>query len=422
MKVFRVILYVLSVSLLFPQYVYSQQVTKVLVSGYGGTYASHDQSVEQSFRDGYASYDGSVFPGTISQYIDKSAYLTSSFDYADKNGYQVIVRSYKGVTSAGTTAQSYPNIKAFLPAGSNSYVNVYTGSIESNKVIVTGAGDDSCETGYSVEFFAPDPVTIEPDYSSFSNGYIAGQICYLANKMNCTVEQARMIARAHASQNGELDLHNGYGRININTVLSSSMLPVELASFSAAMLSGKVNLKWQTKTEINNYGFEIEKSISPVSASSWNKVGFVQGKGNSSSESEYTFTDNTSPMVTTYYRLKQIDFNGAYEYSGTVELSVKTPSAFELMQNYPNPFNPSTTISYSLPEDAFVKLNVYDITGRQLCVLVNEKQQAGVHSLQLDAENSGIRNASGVYLYQLITAGSSSGEKYSAVRKMVLLK
>lgn len=420
MKSFRVILYVLL--LMFSQHLYSQQVTKVLVSGYGGTYASHDMSVEQSFRDGYASYDGSVFPGTVTQFIDKSAYIASSFDYADKNGYQVIIRSYKGVTSAGTTSQSYPNIKAFLPAGSNSYVNIYSGNIENNRVIVTGAGDDSCETGYSVEFFAPDPVTIEPDYSSFSNGYIAGQICYLANKMNCTVEQARMIARTHASQNGELDSHNGYGRININTVLSSSMLPVELTSFTAAIQSGRVNLKWQTKTEINNYGFEIEKSISPSSAQSWNKVGFIPGKGNSSSESEYTFTDNAAPLVTTYYRLKQIDFDGAYEYSGTVELRAGTPSAFELMQNYPNPFNPSTTISYSLPEDAFVKLKVYDITGRQLCVLVNENQQAGVHTLQLDVERSGIHSASGMYLYQLTTTGTVSGEKFSAVRKMVLLK
>ena len=190
---------------------------------------------------------------------------------------------------------------------------------------------------------------------------------------------------------------------------SGPALPVELISFAAVVEKGNVVLNWQTATEVNNYGFEIEKL--EAKSEKWEQIGFVEGYGTTNASQNYSFTDK--PGSGTYqYRLKQIDRNGKFEYSSIVEANLTAPVTFGLEQNYPNPFNPTTMISYDLSQQLNVSLKVYDIVGKEVVTLVNELKEAGSHEVQLDAS----KLASGTYFYKL-----QSGS-FSSVKKLVLLK
>ncbi len=204
-------------------------------------------------------------------------------------------------------------------------------------------------------------------------------------------------------------------------------LPVELTTFYATLNDDSVLLNWETATEVNNYGFEIERQLSVVSGqlsdeASWEIIGFVEGNGNSNSQKEYSFADQSLKNGKYSYRLKQIDFEGKFEYSGVVEVELNIlPTEYELSQNYPNPFNPTTTIKYSIPSvetghapslQLHVTLKVYDILGNEVAELVNEKKEAGKYTVKFNASNL----ASGVY-FSRFNSGS-----YSAIIKMLLIK
>jgi len=132
-------------------------------------------------------------------------------------------------------------------------------------------------------------------------------------------------------------------------------LPVELSSFTASTNGSAVLLKWQTATEVNNHGFELEKVSAALAI-----YGFVKGSGNSNSLKYYSFTDNNISPGIYNYRLKQIDNNGNYKYSNVIIINAgqKTRQVC-IAQNYPNPFNPVTTIKYSICEEGYVSLIVY---------------------------------------------------------------
>lgn len=176
-------------------------------------------------------------------------------------------------------------------------------------------------------------------------------------------------------------------------------LPVELTSFSAKTNGGRVVLNWQTATEINNYGFEIQRSAgNGLQKNNWEIIGLVNGNGNSNSPKEYSFTDEHPKSGNTAYRLKQIDSDGKYEFSKIVEVNIKgEPDNFSLSQNYPNPFNPATIINYQVPAGSYVTLKVYNILGKEVSTLVNEEKPAGYFQAKLD----GTGLASGIYFYTL---------------------
>ena len=213
-------------------------------------------------------------------------------------------------------------------------------------------------------------------------------------------------------------LYNGTSWVTTTTSLP---FPVELTSFTANVSGSNVKLNWETATEINNYGFEIERA---AENSEWQKIGFVEGAGNSNSPKKYSFTDNVGKSGSYSYRLKQIDVNGDYKYSQIVEVSVGLPTKFELKQNYPNPFNPTTTIKYSIPSviarseatrqsaGMLVQLKVYDMLGREVATLVNREQTPGNYAVEFDAS----RFSSGVYFYTL-----KAGE-FTSTKKMILMK
>ena len=190
---------------------------------------------------------------------------------------------------------------------------------------------------------------------------------------------------------------------------TTTVIPVELSSFSSNTSGGKVLLSWETQTEINNKGFEVQRSSN---SEDWIVVGYVDGKGTSTIPGRYEFTDEPSAGGTYYYRLKQVDFSGQYSYSKTLEVNLMIIKSFVLEQNYPNPFNPATTIGYELPRETDVIIKVYDVLGNEVTTLVNGKQTAGVHEVKFDGSKQG----SGIYIYRM-TAGSITFTK-----KMILMK
>ena len=205
------------------------------------------------------------------------------------------------------------------------------------------------------------------------------------------------------------ELNANIDAIRISNTWSMSPLPVELTSFSASSIGKNIKLSWNTATEVNNYGFEIERS---VVKGEWNKIGFVNGNGNSNSPKNYSFVDDKVSSGKYSYRLKQIDNDGQFEYSKTIEIDVNGVKKFELAQNYPNPFNPTTTIQFQLPQTGWVKLTLYNILGQEIKTLVNEVKEAGTHTVNFDASELN----SGVYIYR-IESGS-----YTQTQKMTLIK
>ncbi len=220
---------------------------------------------------------------------------------------------------------------------------------------------------------------------------------------------ARFAIRYNVVNGGPLGANSDYMGIDALEVIGEGVLPVELSSFASTVSGNAVTLNWSTSSELNNSGFDIERST----GNQWTKIGFVLGNGTTSSNSDYSFTDRNLNSGNYNYRLKQTDFNGNYEYFDlSNEVIIGVPSVFELSQNFPNPFNPSTMIEYKLPNDGNVSISVYDNSGKEVKSLVNEFKAAGYYSVNFNASSL----SSGVYYYKL-TAGS-----FNAVKKMLLVK
>jgi hypothetical protein len=179
------------------------------------------------------------------------------------------------------------------------------------------------------------------------------------------------------------------------------------------MNNGKVKLSWSTQSEKNNNGFEIEKR---VGNENWKTIGFIKGIGTATEISRYSFIDeskdNSSKSV--LYKLKQIDFDGSYNYSKEIEIDFGKPGSFQLYQNYPNPFNPETNIKYEIMNNQFVTLKIYDSLGQEVKTLINEEHEAGYYTRQFSG--SDLNASSGIYYYQL-RAGD-----YINTKKMTLIK
>ena len=206
--------------------------------------------------------------------------------------------------------------------------------------------------------------------------------------------------------------------------------PVEIISFTAIVNDRDIELSWLTATETNNTGFEILRGIyakrnrrTQNYNDDWEKIGFVTGHGTTTETQHYSFTDNDVKPGNYQYKLKQIDYDGTFEYSPIVEVEIPIVNKFSLSQNFPNPFNPVTKIKYQIPLSppllkgesearGFVTLKVYDILGREVATLVNEEKPAGEYEVEFNAVNL----PSGIYFYQL-KAG-----QFSETKKMILLK
>ncbi len=194
------------------------------------------------------------------------------------------------------------------------------------------------------------------------------------------------------------------------------IIPVELTSFTASVSENNVTLSWKTATEKNNYGFEIQRRVAgPLpkrEQRGWVDISFVEGHGSTTEKHNYSFTDKNVLSGDYQYRLKQIDYNGSFEYSDIVEAELSSVITYQLEQNYPNPFNPVTTIGFSLPEKSLSRITIINAIGKQVAVLLNEEKEAGYHQVEFNAANL----PSGIYFYRLQTGS------FIATKKMILLK
>ncbi len=278
--------------------------------------------------------------------------------------------------------------------------------------------------------------------STWSETQPGGDANYAWQQVDCNSDGTKMIISAHGGRvylstnsgatwfetqpAGNANRAWGLSKINADGTkmitareliyLNDQPLPVELVSFTAGISGKNVLLSWKTASEVNNYGFEIQRSRTASTEdngiNNWSSIGFVNGHGNSNAEKHYTFTDETPGSGIYYYRLKQIDTDGAFEYSNTVSVNLVTNPGFSLNQNHPNPFNPATTITYSIDRTGEVSLIVYNALGKEV-----QRLASGIHSPgQYEAVFNGENLGSGIYFYTL-----SAGTK-TAFGKMLLMK
>jgi hypothetical protein len=215
----------------------------------------------------------------------------------------------------------------------------------------------------------------------------------------------RLYFNVHSTDHGSGEIR---GQIEFSNIISGN-IPVELTSFSASSDGKNVLLNWTTATETNNLGFDVEKQTGTV----WQKIGFVKGKGTTTILQSYSYAEKNISAGKYSYRLKQIDFDGSFEYSNVISINIGTPLSFKMSQNYPNPFNPSTTINFQIPEKTNVSLKVYDILGRQVMTILDEVKEPGIYNINFNAAGF----SSGVYIYKL-----STGNGNVSVKKMTLIK
>lgn len=188
-----------------------------------------------------------------------------------------------------------------------------------------------------------------------------------------------------------------------------AIIPVELSSFTANANGSDVVLNWETASEKNNNHFVVERK---TESNEFQVAGIVEGNGTTDKTSKYSFVDSDLKSGNYTYRLKQIDYDGTFEYSGLVEVNVNAPAEYSLEQNYPNPFNPSTKINYLLKETAQVDLSVYNLLGQKVKTLVNEKKEAGSHTVSFNAGEL----SNGLYIYKITTSD------FTSTKKMLLVK
>ncbi|MCC6255516.1 MAG: S8 family serine peptidase, partial [Ignavibacteriaceae bacterium] len=326
---------------------------------------------------GYIDFDPPYTSYTWQTMDGNTAIITIGADLAAKKGIVV-------VNSAGNE-------------GSNSLHNTLGAPADGDSVFTIGA---VTSTGNRSSFSSVGPTVdgrTKPDLmamgsnvyhaGSFGNQYytgggtsyscpLAAGVCALILQKNpsLTPMEVLQILRSTASRSTNPDNLYGWGIINALSAINSVIVPVELTLFNAVFENGEVNLQWITATELNNFGFEIERRDD---FSSYQKIGFIDGNGTSTNRITYNFIDQNLSSNRYYYRLKQLDFDGSFEYSSEVAVDIETLSEFKLFQNYPNPFNPTTNIKYYVPDAGKLKIGLYDVLGNELTTLVNKEVQAG---------------------------------------------
>ena len=271
------------------------------------------------------------------------------------------------------------------------------------RIVIRGAGGD---------FWSVNPVMLpaQSGWQVAPFSLAASELTGGAN-LNATLGNVTQVRIIHSVAGGyQGDIVDATLGID-NITAADNPLPVELISFSANQAGRNIHLSWSTASEINNSGFEVERKSSTANTS-WEKIGFVRGQGTTTEEQSYSYSDQPVNPDKYYYRLKQLDFDGTFAYSSTIEIDFSLPVDFVVNQNYPNPFNPSTTISWQSPVGSWQTLKVYDLLGREVATLVDEFREAGFHSISFDA--SGL--SSGIYFYKLQT------ENFSLVNKMMLIR
>ncbi|MCH8034155.1 MAG: T9SS type A sorting domain-containing protein, partial [Bacteroidetes bacterium] len=246
--------------------------------------------------------------------------------------------------------------------------------------------------------------------TSFSCPILAGAAALLLSvDPTLTPIEVLSLLRQTASRSSNPDSLMGWGIINALDAVTLILVSVEITKFTGSYINGLVQLKWQTSTETNNSGFEVQKRYE---GTSFEQIGFVEGIGSTTEETLYSFTDEQNLVGRIYYQLKQIDSDSGFTFSNEIMVEIPRITDYQLSQNYPNPFNPSTTIKYSVPSQSKIKIALYDIIGNEVSTLFEGVQRTGIHEINLTADNL----SSGVYFV------SMTAQNFNKVIKITLMK
>ena len=429
----------------------------------GITLTSSKGSIQTSTRN-YAADGNYVFNGSSAQVTGNG--IVSANNLTIQNSTGVSLTSDLAVNniltlSSGNLILGSKNLTlgtsasiSGIPSASNMVVTDGTGEL---RKIFSGIGSFTFPIGENTGTIEYSPVTLNFTSGTFSDAY-AGAICVNTKHSNNSSTSDYIKRYWKLTQNGissfscnvsfqynhadiigdENNLYCGHwdgtnwtllnevdaaNNILSGTVTSfsefsggnSSALPIELISFNAVTKDDNIFLTWQTATEVNNYGFNIERKALTDglnNLNNWVTIGFANGSGNSNSPRNYFFMDKNIPSGKYSYRLKQIDNNGSSKYLKEIEVEQNRPLTFLLNQNYPNPFNPSTTISFTIPADGQVNLILYNVIGQKIRSLINDYRKAGSYEIKFSANEL----CNGTYFYKL------SAGNFSEVKKMILLK
>ncbi len=328
-----------------------------------------------------------------------------------------------GNYAANTNATMTSTHPIFLPNSMNAMLEFWTQwDIENNwdyGQVLISVNNGSSWTPLAGNYTNPGTGTFQP----------TGQPLYDGTQLNWVKEEINLssymgnniLLRFLLRSDGSIHADGWY--IDDINIIVYEFIPVEMISFNAFVFDNKVTLNWSTASEQNNHGFEIERTfLSNSEKDNWNNIGFIIGNGTTTEINYYSFSDKNLTPGKYLYRLKQIDYDGTFEYSNEIEIEIIGITDYALHQNYPNPFNPVTKIRFEIPLSAetmqATSLRVFDILGNEVAVLINEPKEPGIYEVEFSIGSSGDAAAlsSGVYFYTL-----RSGEFISS-KKMILLK
>lgn len=400
---------------------------------------------------------GTPFPSTTNEEVD--GVVEGYGTMLTPAGSFEVMRIRRDETVDGTTLREYDfispslstSVGAIQEAGDGTYNLVYTTATENPPLVAevngTGTVFDIGQLGLGINLTsnpssgtlrlarfntsplnisfsgsatAPDGNSITPDnlwegwYFSISNDGLSGftaDVCIDISNLTGVSDAQRLVllTREFASApwtplnstiNGNqlCTTVTSFSQFAVGSNAAENVLPVELATFEAALDGDRVQLQWATASETNNAGFAVERSVD--GASDWRRLGFVEGAGTTNAPQTYRFADANLPFTADRirYRLKQIDTDGAFEYSDAVEVALGAPERLTLHPSFPNPAEGRTTIQYGLPQAETVRLAVYDMLGRRVRLLVDAPQPAGRQEATFDTSQL----ASGLYLVRLV--------------------
>ncbi|HSP86587.1 MAG TPA: S8 family serine peptidase, partial [Ignavibacteriaceae bacterium] len=337
-------------------------------------------------------------------YLDQYTPPYTGYTWEDMDGNTTIItigadlavaRGIVVVNSAGNEGNDPSHNTLGAPADGDSVIAVGSVNSSGNRSSFSSVGPtvdgrtkpDIMAMGSNVYVASPWSNTqyTNSNGTSFScplaGGVAALILCVNPNLTPMQVRDAmRLTASNHLSPNNQM----GWGVLDALDAINYFPLPVELISFTGISEGNKVKLEWSTATESNNFGFEIERKSEK---GNFITAGFINGNGTTTNRSDYLFIDKNLTTGNYVYRLKQIDFDGSFDYSNGINVSVAVPQDFVLYQNYPNPFNPSTTIKYSVPKTSYLKLELYDVLGNKIKTIDEGIKTVGIHQLEFSAEN-----------------------------------
>ena len=422
-------------------------ITNVNISGnitYAGALAGYLSGSGTVVTNCYSSgtVTGSYHIGGLLGDISTSVNVKISYSNCSVTGYNT-VGGLLGQIYEGVVRNSYSKGTVQRQGGSSTFLGGFCGYISdgtieycysTGKVEYNGTSDPTdkgflgAESGYSTytaNFF-------DSETSLQTWDAVGAALAKTTSEMkNYTTFTTAGWDFVDETDNGSNDYWDADQNATVNdgyVILSwqsgaDNTLPVELTTFSANIVKNKIQLNWQTATEVNNYGFEIQRQNQEASNEykvssnenqyqEWQSIAFVEGHGNSNSPKDYSFIDDAVNAGKYFYRLKQLDIDGSFKYSNVIEVNLDKHLQYKLNQNYPNPFNPTTTLSFSIPQKEFVSLAIYNSLGEKVTDIVNKDMQAGTYKFTWNAEHL----TSGVY-FSRFSAGS-----YIKVKKITLVK